>query len=317
MMTCLRLLKSIVPTVSKLLSVTAGIALTMAVASCDICALAYNQDYLQSEKWVANKNVQTSGIDIEGDNGVLKGSVQYFLDEREYCIYLNFSFSEDNISPDACIKFSFKVTDGTETYQFEVDENGMCDSTGQENELFTVASNFSTYTEFNGSYIIAMDIHNGSPENYITVHISVNGHKYLIMKNVPMVLFQETEPAKTTAVKTKTSATRRETSTKSTTTAQNKKDTAAAKTTTTKFYAPIVIDKETTTAANPTEYVSDTDSTENMTHYNKEPTVEITTASKIWLVSGIGIAVIGMAFILTAKFRKDKKENKEDESYEL
>ena len=289
-------------------------------------ALAYNADYMSPEKW-NSKNVVSADFVKKGVAGEISGTYKYFLDNDDSCFYicLNVDKSDSEIVPEN-IKIGFNITDGAELYSFAADQNGMCDSDEGTAEVFSVQSDFLTYSNLHGGrYICAVSIPKGEDSYNFVVSLWNNGRRYIIDEKITVKRISTNTKKSERTQKSKVSKSAKSTTARSTKfyakpTSNNNSGKRAAgnKTVKTRPSGRKYIGKtafragKTSTAATANSQVYDYSS-------GKE---KMTNGSVAFLVLGIVIAVAGVGFIVFATVKNlknksaeenNKKDNNEEE----
>lgn len=178
-------------------------------------AYSYNADYLNISKWSDSNKTVSASINKTGAFGVLDGFYKYYIDDVDNCIYFYFSINEDNIYDNSDVTMEIVISNTYEEYLFVVDENGLVSDYSYADKFFDVYSNFTTYDNHDGDYIVAVDINNGFDENDVSIAVHTRG-KYVIddLRNIKVVASHEVlpsaqSPQKTTAKSSKVTTTKR------------------------------------------------------------------------------------------------------------
>lgn len=264
-------------------------------------AFAYNADYLDKVKWIGNSSISTESVNVENPFGTANGTVSYFGDANEYSFYVYLSVSENTITESAQqVSLDFDIFTDEEQYYFSIDSNGAMDYIGAEVDMFDVDSSFVTYPDTkSGDYIVAIDIDDNKDANYITVHLNVNGHRYLILENllVERPIEETTTKVATTKQKTtKTKSIKKSKVKKSSDKNSNKSNKVSFDRDSVKV-SPI----EQTTQPVDTAIIEPTNNAKE----------SLSTMSLIMLIVAIVIALIGLFFVLYALLSKKKKQENE------
>lgn len=162
-------------------------------------AFAFSEGYMNVEKWSYSDNITSESISTKGAFGNLTGTLSYFVDNEEYCVYIWLNLYENSITSNSFASVNLDFQSSGEKYQFSVDEEGAVYYSNNEDQYFNVNSSFVN-TKGNGNYIVAVDINNGYTENLMSISASINGNKYVIKKNIPIIA--PVEPTTTKAPKT-------------------------------------------------------------------------------------------------------------------
>lgn len=204
---------------------------------------AVEKSYLQPEDWINNSDIYSENISKKSNMHSIKGVFKYYFDSHNNVFYTYFSIAETSLSKNKCdIRVVYTIKNVFDTYIFSVDKDGVCDSSFNVDDYFTVNQNFTTYKDSNtGLYLSSVAIHNGCEHNDISVKFYVNGHVYKISDNVVLEIMTENEAVlqsetseNNIVAKNKSSTESRKTSKK--TTADKSKTAKAEKTSTTKFH---------------------------------------------------------------------------------
>lgn len=198
-----------------------------------------NKAYLSEEFWYSQDNIETKAFDY-GDYEP-SGYLRYFQDVENNMFYVSVTLSDVNDElPYGYTKLHFDIVNSANEYHFGINENGICDYEGNENDLFEIIYNFDK--SYNGVYLAGIKIDNGSYINDLSFTLNFGGRNYILISNLHI------DATPTTTVKETTTKDTKQTTTKHTTTkitktskATTKKITEAKTTTTpsTKFYAHI------------------------------------------------------------------------------
>ena len=156
------------------------------------------------------------------------GSLNYISDEDEGCFYLFFHFTDDRIEPTSNenITLSFTVKNDVNTYKFQIDENGLLDSSSKNSfNAFDVYYNFDdAYCARQGGVIyVAFKLKN-STDRKLNNKISSEyfcGYEcnYTLFNGINLDMYVPTTTKASS--KSTTSKTSGKTTTKSTTTPSN------------------------------------------------------------------------------------------------
>lgn len=157
-------------------------------------AFAFNPSYMDPAKWSSSQNIASESISKSGLNGDLEGTFSYFVDDEEYCVYVWLNLYNQYITKSTTGYVSFEFCNSKESYSFSVDEYGIADE--QEQRYFVANSSFDNKSGY-ASYIVAIDINNGASENTMKISVNLDGAKYVIAKDVPVI---KAEPPTTTKV---------------------------------------------------------------------------------------------------------------------
>lgn len=285
-------------------------------------ALAYNADYMSPEKWTG-KNVVSADFVKKGAAGEMSGTYKYFLDNDDGCFYicLNVDKSDSEIVPEN-IKIGFNITDGAESYSFAADQNGMCDSDEGTAEVFSVQSDFLTYSNLHGGrYICAVNIPKGEDSYNFVVSMWNNGRRYIIdekitVKRISTNTKKSERTKKSKASKSAKSTTERSTKfyAESTGNLNSGKSAAGNKTVKTRPSRRKYTGKTAFRAGK-----RSTAATANSQVYDYSSGKEkMTNGSVAFLVLGIVIAVAGVGFIVfaTVKNKSAEENNQKDNNEE-
>ncbi len=285
------------------------VVLLFIVLSKPVSASAYNLDYLDKVKWVGNDKVTSEVINAECPYGEAKGTFSYIRDPSEYTFYTYISIHETTITEDAHeVSMDFQISSANEQYYFSVDSNGATDFLSNEDELFHVASNFNTYpVTKSGDYIVAVDIADGCDYNLISMYLNINGHRYSILRDLPVPAPIDESTAKNT------STTKRKSEgkiTKHKTTKNTDKTSKTSTNKTTKFSNSKIFSTTSGTVSTGTQ---NTDKTQyNYNHDDVESAAEsseklsdstMSKQSKALLMCAGAIGIAGVTIMMTASIK--------------
>lgn len=277
---------------------------------------ALNANYLDESKWVADSKTTTLLLDGKTSvNNTLDGVFKYYVDNENYCLYMYFSITESSITEsNNLVKISATVNTSAYEYKFSIDENGICDSLSEEENIFTVQQNFST-TSNGGIFIAGFQFSNKS-QSTVDIDLYINSHKYSIIDGIIM------EPvATTTTAKSKKSSSTK--SSKTTKKATAKSNNAKVSTTQTTKFSGVA---ETTSAiakSSAATNQSENDTSTSESDINDSETVQMTQSkaklsptAKVLLITSATICAAGLIFLLLALIAKFKEKQYEKENKE-
>ena len=185
--------------------------------ACPLSCYAMDYDYLNAEKWDNSQNVKTVSISKSSVGNTLDGVFKFYRDCENNCLYLYFFVEENTLKDYQDVKISLTVDTDYQTYNFSVDENGMCDQQNEEQSVFQVCQNFSSYSDTStGLYIAALQS-NAFANSSVDVSLHINGHRYIIVKAIKMEEIQATTANSKATVNQRTAKTTVKSDTKSTT----------------------------------------------------------------------------------------------------
>lgn len=158
-----------------------------------VSAFAVDTNYLDYDYLVSNPKSSIHSVSTSTIYGTCNGDYICYVDNDSNSLYVGFAINESNIYTNADVSVEFVVQNDDNSYRFSVGENGINDPTDGIEKLFRVKTNFNTISSNNGTYIIGMDIKNGSRVNNISVALYTEG-KYSIpeMNNISVVASQKT-----------------------------------------------------------------------------------------------------------------------------
>jgi len=295
------------------------------------CLFAMNVDYMNTDRWNNNSNVQSLTLDYTNDSRTLNGTMYYFTDD-ELCIYTYFKITESTLSEEAnnvYITYTFYVPN--EEYEVTVDQNGIYEESGeQEKLLFKVCSSFDGV----GKYISAVQYKDKKCQSCsVDISININGRLYSITKNAEFngTAVNMERPTEAKAEKATGSPTKKQRKQKRKTKPSNKSTTSAKAETTTKFHPGYSI---TTTAANkqrksetttlkipensePDSIHESSESTETIGAAVNETGTQMSGWTMWFLIIAAVIAAAGMGILVTAvTLKKEDTPEETDENKE-
>lgn len=275
-----------------------------------IKALAVNLDYLDNSTWNNNPNV--TSMSVSGKSGVnkLQGVFRYFFDSDDACIYTYFNVNETTLSEyNDIVKVHYDIYSESNSYSFAIDEQGICDCGDEEYKYFDVYQNFEL---LNGDTQRCMSVTalNCTPDLYtVDVRLYINGRNYIIKKGLEIdtrvpETTKETTTHQTTTRQATTKASK-QTTTKITTTRQS----SSSSNSNSKYKATGEYDK------NVDDYIN-ADSNEIIEQDDVSTTSRVTLsrASKILLIIGIIVGVVGIGFIFYSAIKSKKQNDNKEET---
>ena len=303
---------------------SAVVVLVAALFSC-FNAHALNTDYLDENKWLQNDNTVTVSLDKTSTVNRLTGSFQYYPDHDNLCLYTCFKVTETTLTTDNDdVRIVFKIHTAQESYQLGVTQNGAEDTLTEDDKSYACYQQFTTGKQ-TGKYLCTLALKSGENEHLIDVVLAVNGHQYIIEKNILLKRVPTTKATTTKLTTTRVTTTKvttvRSTTVKVTTQRSTRATTqraAAVKTTkatTTKFApkgkAPTTTAQATTQFEAETLPAATTTATEVLTPtattaLAQASVTKRTATSKVML--GVGGALAGGGIILLLIAAAKKKE---------
>lgn len=261
-----------------------------------------NKLYLSEEFWYSQDNIETKAFDY-GDYEP-SGYLRYFRDIESNMFYVSVTLSNviDEL-PYGHTKLHFDIVNSANEYHFAINEDGICDYEGNENDLFEIIYNFDN--SHNGVYLAGIKIDNGSYINDLSFTLNFGGRNYILIDNLHI------DATPTTTVKETTTKPPKETTTKHTTT----KTTKTSKTTTKK-----IIEAKTTTIPSTKFYAHiETSSTTKTTKFNGQANSgysnayerKYTLSNRAIISIALGSILLVMAIICFIVFFKGKKSSQE------
>lgn len=290
--------KSIISFIAILMTLVASSSLFPVITS----ANELNKVYLSEEFWYSQDNIETKAFDY-GDNEP-SGFIRYFEDVENNMFYVSVTLSDVNEElPYGYTKLHFDIVNSANEYHFGINENGICDYEGNENDLFEIIYNFDKSQK--GVYLAGIKIDNGSYINDLSFTLNFGGRNYILISNLHI------DATPTTTVKETTTKPIKQTTTKHTTTKTTKtsktttKKITEAKTTTipsTKFYAHIEASSTTKT----TKFNGQANS-----GYSNAYERKYTLSNRSIISIVLGSILLVMALVCFIVFFKDRKSSQE------
>ncbi len=273
--------------------------ISLCVILSSFTAYAYNAEYLDPAKWV-NSDTHTNSINKTSVFGQLVGEYSYFVDSDDSCIYVSFSVSEDNIDTNDDVQIGFLVTNDKDEYDFTVDASSKISSLVDLSDKFSAHASFETLSSHNGTYTVALNIHNGSKSNLVSVFFATKA-RYSI-NGLTNILVQPLETTKNTTTKKQT--TKKSISDKKK--SDNKKSTKATTQRSTKYYNPNPTSPSHSSASD--DEIDAVQSTTIVDNTHSVPKM-YSSSYTVGLVAGCVLGTAGLMFLLFGIFAKKKSND--------
>lgn len=167
--------------------------------SIPITSFALDYDYLNAEKWNNSQNVKSVNINKNSAGNKLDGVFKFYRDCDNNCLYLYFFVEENTLKDYQDVKISLTVNNDYMVYSFSIDANGMCDQQNEEQSVFQVCQNFSSYSGTSSGLYMAAVQSDALSNSLVDIALYINGCRYLILESIKMQTAGTTAGVNTTA----------------------------------------------------------------------------------------------------------------------
>ena len=283
-------------------------------------AYAANSDYLDENKWHNNPNVKTFQINKSSIGNTLNGTFSMAKDNDNLVLYTYLSFDESTLTGncDDDIRVVYEFSTANEMYAFSVDRYGICEDMGEAAEMFEVGQNFYYYD--GTPQVISYAQFLGKCDVSANVYLFVNNTRYLIRKDIRLVLPVKTTTKKVTTTKPKT--TKKKSTTKAKSSAKKSSRSGSYSRSGSKKYYNGAVGTTKAKASTTKNITTITDTTKAAITEEQRPVAtegKLSSNSKMLLYAGIAVGVVALILIFyslgyaSATGKRDKKEETDTE----